>query len=380
MTTLLESRIQDLSTNAWGAFGNVFTQNVVQAVRREDDGNTNFNTHYYSLDGEGVPTKVGGMNFLVNDEGKASMNFSAVDQAGEQVPLLDMSPDGIQISGQLTVLGDGIEFNSPNLEVSDESINLASDALSSSDIDQGGFILGTEDSGKKTFLYSLGNDTWSTNASINLEAGYGLTVANDQVVLNEVGLTIGDKVSISSTGMTLGSVSPVSITALGIELGDDISLTVASGLNIDDSVLLTSSALTIGTVSPVVLDGTGLVVGDVISLNEQGLRTGDVSLDSGGLIIGTDITLSVSDGLTIGELGSVGATVLDNTSLQLGESVLLNQEGLNLAGEKSSIFFGPASEWKISYDHTTSNILFQYYDSPSESYVTKMELKSAGQV
>lgn len=367
MTTLLESRIQDLTTNAWGAFGNVFTQNVVQAVRRADDGNTNFDTHYYTLDGEGVATKVGGMSFLINDEGRASMNFTAVDEAGEQVQLLDMSPDGIQISGQLTVLGDGIEFNSPNLEVSDESINLASEALSSTDIDQGGFILGTEGSGKKNFLYSLANDTWSTNASINLEAGYGLTVANDQVVLNEVGLTIGDKVSISSTGMTLGSVSPVSITALGIELGDDISLTVASGLNIDDSVLLTSSALTIGTVSPVVLDGTGLVVGDVISL------------DSGGLVIGTDITLSVSDGLTIGELGSVGATVLDNTSLQLGESVLLNQEGLNLAGEQSSIFFGPSSEWKISYDHTTSNILFQYYDFPSESYVTKMELKSAGQ-
>ena len=384
----LEAKIKDLTSNAWASFGNVFTQNVVQTVRKVEDGDTAFNTFYYSLDDDGVATRVGGMKFLLNEEGDTSMSFVATNNIGEEVSLLDMSPSGIKISGALTVLGDGIDFNSPNLEVSDESLTLASDALLPADIDQGGFILGTEASGTKKLLYSLAADTWSTNAGFNVEAGYGITVAGDEVVLNEVGLKIGEDVSISSTGMTLGSTAPVSITASGIELGDDISLTVADGLNIAESVLLTSTSLTIGETSPVVLDNTGLVVGSGISLNGDGLIAGDVSLDSGGLVIGTDIGLSVTSGLTIGEsmslttdsliLGTNSSTVLDDTSLQLGESVLLNQEGLFFTATSASVFFGPTNEWKISYDDTSKNLKFEFFDSSTATYTTKMELKSAG--
>lgn len=368
----LEARIQDLSSNSWASFGNVFTQNVVQTVRKVEEGDTNFNTYYYSLDDDNIATRVGGMQFLISEQGEASMSFSAVDQSGQQVNLLDMSPSGIQISGSLTVLGDGIEFNSPNLEVSDESLTLASEALLASDIDQGGFILGTDASGKKTFLYSLAEDSWLTNASIDLEAGHALTIGTDKVVLNEVGLTIGEEVSVSATG---------------IQLGDTISLTAASGLNINESVKLTSSALTIGDVLPVVLDSSGLLVGNTIALNSGGLVAGDVSLDSQGLVIGTDIALSVSNGLTISDsvslttdsltLGSTGGAVLDDTSLQLGESVLLNQTGLHFAGASAAIVFGPASEWKISYDDASHNLVFEFLDTSTGLYTKKMELKSA---
>lgn len=382
----LEAKISDLTSNSWASFGNVFTQNVIQTVRKVAGEETNFNTYYYAVDDDGAATRVGGIKFLVDDAGDSSMTFTAFTQNGEEVSLLDMSPSGIQITGALTVLGDGISFNSPNLEVSDESLTLASEALSPADIDQGG-MLGTESSGMKNILYDLARDTWSTNAGFNVEAGYGITVAGDMLVLNESGLKIGDDISISSTGMTLGSVVPVSITASGIELGDDISLTVASGLNIAESVLLTSTSLTIGEDSPVVLDNTGLVVGMDISLNGNGLVTGDVYLNSDGLLIGTDIGLSINDGLTIGDsvslttdslkLGTSSTTVLDDTSLQLGESMLLNQQGMFFTATSASIFFGPTNEWKISYDDTSKNLKFQYFDSSTATYTTKMELKSA---
>ncbi|CAN0300401.1 unnamed protein product [Ectocarpus sp. 6 AP-2014] len=264
------------------------------------------------------------------------MTFTAFTQNGEEVSLLDMSPSGIQIRGALTVLGDGISFNSPNLEVSDESLTLAPEALSPSDIDEGGIILGTELSGMKKLVHDLGGDTWSTNPGFNVEAGYGITVAGDELVLNESGLKIGEDISITSAGMTLGSVAPVSITASGIELGNDISLTVASGLNIAESVLLTSTSLTIGEDSPVVLDNTGLVVGTDVSLN------GD-----------------------------------DDKSLQLGESMLLNQQGMFFTATSASICFGPTNEWKISYDDTNKNFKFQFFSSSTATYTTKMELKSA---
>lgn len=388
MSTLaesLEAKVRDLTSHSSASFGNVFTQNLVQTVKKVDGGDTNFNTLYYSVDDDGVVTKVGGFNLLMDEAGDTSMTFTATNKEGEQVPLLDMSPSGIQISGALTVLGDGIDFETPSLEVTDESITLASEAVNHSDLDQGGFVLGTEASGTKTFLYQSALDTWSTNAGFNVEAGYGITVANDEVILNEAGLKIGADVSVSSTGMTLGTTSPVSITASGIELGDDISLTVSSGLNIADSVLLTSASLTIGDTSPVVLDNTGLVVGSAISLNADGLVAGDVSLDSDGLVIGSDIALSLSSGLTIGDsmsltteslvLGSVNPTILDDTSLQLGASVLLNQDGAFFSSTNASVFFGDSNQWKIWFDATNDTLKFDYYDTGSESYVTKMQLK-----
>ena len=380
----LEAKISDLTSHSWASFGNVFTQNVVQAVRKVEGEETNFNTFYYSVDNDGTATRLGSIKFLVDHAGDSSMSFTAISQSGEEVSLLDMSPSGIRITGALTVLGDGIDFSSPNLEVSDESLTLASEALLPADIDQGGFILGTEASGTKHILYNLSGDTWSTNAGINVEAGYGITVAGDELVLNESGLSIGEDISISPTGMTLGSVS---ITASAIELGDDISLTAASGLSIANSVLLNSTSLTIGEESAVVLDNSGLVVGTSISLNGNGLVTGDVSLDSDGLVIGTDIGLSINNGLTIGQsmslttdsltLGTNSTTVLDDTSLQLGETILLNQQGLFFTGPSASIFFGPTNEWRVFYDDTNQNIKFQFFDSSTATYNTKMEIKSA---
>ena len=76
-------------------------------------------------------------------------------------------------------------------------------------------------------------------------------------------------------------------------------------------------------------------------------------------------------------LGTNSTTVLDDTSLQLGESVLLNQEGLFFTAPTASVFFGPTNEWKISYDDASKNLRFQFFDSSTATYTTKMELKSA---
>lgn len=366
----LQVKVKDLTSHSWASFGNIYTQNVVHTVKKIDGGDTNFNTLYYTVDDDGIATRVGSFEMLMDEAGDASMSFTAINNSGEQVSLMDMSPSGI---------------NLPGLGVAGGSIALGSVALELADIDQGGIVLGTETSGMKSFLYQSVMDTWSTNAGVNVEAGYGITVANDEVVLNEAGLKIGADVSVSSTGMTLGTTSPVSITASGVTLGDDISLTVASGLNIADSVLLTSESLTIGDSSPVVLDNTGLVVGSAISLNGDGLVAGDVSLDSEGLVIGTDIALGLTSGLTIGDsmsltteslvLGSVNPTILDDTSLQLGASVLLNQDGAFFSSTNASVFFGDSNQWKIWFDATNDILKFDYYDTGSGSYTTKMQLK-----
>lgn len=329
----LESKIRDVSDMSWNYYGNLFTQNVVQVVK-ETGSASELNTHYYSLSDDNVATRLGGVSFSKSITGEASMSFNITDESGASVPLLDLTATGATISGKLDVLGDGINFDSPELAVADESITLASGALVLADIDQGGLVLGTPESGTRTFLYSLDNDYWSTNAGVNVESGYGFTVAGSEVVLDETGLAVGGDVSLTSTSLAIGS-------------GADI----------------------------VTLDQTGLVIGENISLNASGLVAGDVSLDSDGLVIGGEIELSVANGLTIGNAASP-STVLDDTSLQLGASVLLNQEGVFFSGSTASIFMGPTNQWKISYDDGSENLKFQFYDTGTAEYVTKMELKS----
>jgi len=138
-------------------------------------GDTNFNTLYYTVDDDGIATRVGSFKMLMDEAGDASMSFTTINNDGEQVSLMDMSPSGI---------------NLPGLGVAGGSIALGSVALELADIDQGGLVLGTEISGTKSFLYQSVLDTWSTNAGVNVEAGYGITVANDEVVLNEAGLNL----------------------------------------------------------------------------------------------------------------------------------------------------------------------------------------------
>jgi len=77
-----------------------------------------------------------------------------------------------------------------------------------------------------------------------------------------------------------------------------------------------------------------------------------VSLDSEGLVIGTDIALGLTSGLTIGDSMS-----LTTESLVLGR------------------FFGDSNQWKIWFDATNDILKFDYYDTGSGSYITKMQLK-----
>jgi len=370
----IEDYISDFTNRAISINGDVYGKNFTQVVLDPSDGTDySLGHNFYSITPDGVVKKLGAINFTESG-GEVGLSFDVTSSSGETTSILEIGSEGMSVSGGFDVVGGSTNFETSTINVADFDIVLGSGAVLASELDGGGMILGTATSGTINLLYSFSDNFWSTNTGINVETGYGFTVNTDSVVLNESGLTIDDiilsqtglaigtDVSITSTAITLGTTNPVILDASGLTVGSDLSLDTTNGLQAGDITLNSSVGLNIGTGS------TALV------------------LDSTGLFVGTDIELSVASGLTLGDTNlsttsltigiSPEETVIDDTSVQLGTDVLLNHDGMYFSNEDAAIYMGGSNEWKVSVDSTTNNMTFQFYDTLTSSYVTKMEIKS----
>ena len=200
------------------------------------------------------------------------------------------------------------------------------------------------------------------------------------------------------------------MSSSGLSVGEDLSLTTANGLTIAgttsvDDITLSTSGLVVGSAlsltpssglvaGDIILNSTdGLEIGDELSLSSTngllfeapaGDLTGDVRLDLEGIFIGNDISITKTGGLNVGSISgdsisfgiSPDETTLDDTSLQLGQDILLNHDGLSLENEDAALFLG-GKKWRIVFDSTTDNLKFQYDSTGgSGTYITKAEMKS----
>lgn len=198
---------------------------------------------------------------------------------------------------------------------------LASGATSLAHLDKGGIILGTAEPGTKSMLYNAVGDNWTSNVGVNIDAAAAFTVGDTQTILDGTGLTVGE---VSLTAGSLRLASDVSLETGGLQIGD-ISTTPLGGLIIGDP------------------DGADAV--------------NSVVVDKSGLKIGEDVSLGV------------------DTGLSLGSGVLLDKQGLQLKNTEAAVYLGETG-WKIAYDSSSQHLVFEFYDSNSNSYVTKAEIKA----
>ena len=332
----------------------------------------------------------GGGIILGNPEsGTIELRYSSTENRWE-------SSTGINIASgnSLSIGSDEVILNDTGLNIGDVSLSSGGITLSD-DVSLGdnGLIIGDI-----SLTTSLGL-TIGSEISMNTS---GITLGSvDPVVINTTGINIGTDLSLNTTtGLMIGD--DLSLTPLGgLEIGSDISLTSTGGLEIND-ISLTTTGLNIGGTDPIALNPsgltfpdlqlsttTGLSISDNVSLDSTSLTIGpaeDVVVNNNGFSMGTFGSLTKTNGLEIGEemsvtsdsitIGSVGSTIIDDTSLALGSDVLMNHDGLYLTNDESSIYLG-GTAWKIAYDSTTQNLLFQFYDSVSGTYVTKTEMKNS---
>jgi hypothetical protein len=58
-------------------------------------------------------------------------------------------------------------------------------------------------------------------------------------------------------------------------------------------------------------------------------------------------------------------------------NVVVDANGLYLDSADAAIFFGPNSEWRLEFDSVSESLLFQFWDSFSGSYISKLELRNS---
>lgn len=434
----VEAYIKDITNHSYQICGKLFSGDFTQIVKQNHDGSDLSLRHsFYSIDDDGVVKELGGLSFSENSGGSVSLNLDVTDSSsGESKSVLALSPEGMSVTGGIDVVGGSTNFETTTINVADYDITLGSGATTSSDLDGGGIVLGTEESGTKSIRFSEDMDSWSSNAGFNVETGKRFTVNTDSVVLDEAGLTISDialsqsglnigtDVELNSTSLTIGETDPVVLNSSGLTVGSSLSLSTTAGLQAGDISLDSNNGLVIGTGNTaLVLDGSGLFVGDSIELSvATGLTLGTINLSTQGLTVGPDLELSQANGLVLSEVelknegltfesttGDVilnehglflgdfsitksggmsfgeaslafgvapDETLLDDQSLKLGEDILLNHDGLYFSNQDAAIYMGPSNQWKISFDAASENLKFEFFDTTSSTYVVKMELKS----
>jgi len=416
----VEAYIRDVTDHAYQVCGKLFSGDFTQIVKQNNDGTDISLEHgFYSIDDDKNIVKLGSLSFSEDSSGTVSMGFGLFDSvSGETSSILDIGSDGLTVTGGISVIGGSTVFETTSISVADFDIELGSGATLLSDLDGGGLILGTDDSGKKTILYSLALDAWSANAGFNVETGSAFTVNNDTVILDETGLTVGTDVLLNATSLTIGSTDPVILNASGLVVGSNLSLDTTNGLIAGDITLNSTAGLVIGTdIELNAVDGltlgsinlstlglflgtdlelslaNGLVLADTTytntALTYNDLTTdGDVVVNEQGIYVGNEISLTKTGGLTLGSGTGISTdsitfgtspdeTVLDDTALTLGTDILVSHDGMFMPNVDAAIFFGDTNQWKISFDSGSENLKFEYYDTTAAAYVVKMELKSS---
>lgn len=385
----IEEYITDVTKHSYQICGKLFSGDFTQIVKQNHDGSDLSLQHsFYSIDDDGVVKQLGGLTFSENNEGLVTLALNVTDpNSGESKSVLALSEAGLSVTGGIDVVGGSTNFETSSIAVADYDITLGSGATSVTDLEGGGIVLGNSDSGEKTIRYTGLLDSWTSNASFNVETGRSYTVNTDSVILDEEGLTIsdivlsqnglniGNEVELNSQSLTIGQTNPVVLNASGLTVGDSLSLSTTAGLQAG-AISLDSTGLFVEESIELSVD-SGLVL-ESVSLKSSGLTfnstTGDVVLNDAGLYLGDDFSFIKEGGLTLGL--TEDATTIDDESIKLGVDVLMNHDGLYFSNVDSAIYMGPSNQWKIYFDSTSQNLKFEFFDTNSNSYVVKMELKS----
>jgi len=320
MSTL---HVKDLSRYPTSISGDQIVQNLIQVGQSDGIDPVSLDHDFYGVSQYGQVFSLASIRAVETgpNTNTGYLEWHVYNSLGVSVPVLSIGEDGVTVTGSFNVKGEHTALETTSVVVEDKDMVLASGATSVTHLDQGGIILGTDESGTKSILYNSVSNNWASNIGINIDAAAAFTVGDTQTILDGTGLTMGE-VSLSAGSLKLAT--DVSLETDGLEIGD-VSLTPVGGLVIGDP------------------NGP-----DAIN---------SITVDKSGLTIGEDISLGVETGLS------------------LGSDVLLDHQGLHLKDADAAVYLGETG-WKIAYDSSSQHLVFEFYDSNSNSYVTKAEIKS----
>lgn len=303
----------DLTRYPTSISGDQIVQNIVQVGQSDGVDAVSLEHAYCRISRSGTVFSMASYRVVESgpNTNTGSLELHVYNSDGLSIPVLTIGEDGMTISRSLNVVGGNASFETTSIDTLNKDIVLGSGATSLGEIDNGGIIIGTPVSGTRTLLYDSTRDVWKTNIGLSIDTESAFTVGDNEIILDETGLTVGEA---KLTNGRLVLTPDVSLGTSELEI-EDISLTPLGGLAIKST---------------------------------EGSDTNSVVVDTSGITIGNE------DSLT---------------------KATLNQEGLYLNNADSAVYLGETA-WKIAYDSSSQHLLFKFYDSESDSYVTKAEISS----
>lgn len=232
--------VKDLSRYPTSVSGDQVVQNIIQVAQSDGIDPVSLDHDFYGVSDQGRVFSMA--SFRVVETGpntsQGSLELHVYNSEGVSVPVLTIGDDGMTVSGSFSVKGGHTSFETTSVVVEDKDMVLASGATAVEQLDGGGLILGTTDSGTKTLLYDSATDNWISNIGLNTKS---LTVG--EMELTPGNLKLSPDVSLETAGLTVGDVSVTPDGRIVVDSGVDSVVVDKQGLAVGSGVLLDHEGL-----------------------------------------------------------------------------------------------------------------------------------------
>lgn len=232
--------VKDLSRYPTCVSGDQVVQNIIQVAQSDGIDPVSLDHDFYGVSDQGRVFSMA--SFRVVETGpntsQGSLELHVYNSEGVSVPVLTIGDDGMTVSGSFSVKGGHTSFETTSVVVEDKDMVLASGATAVEQLDGGGLILGTTDSGTKTLLYDSATDNWISNIGLNTKS---LTVGEKE--LTPGNLTLSPDVSLKTAGLDVGDVSVTPDGRIVVDSGVDSVVVDKQGLAVGPGVLLDHEGL-----------------------------------------------------------------------------------------------------------------------------------------
>ena len=138
------------------------------------------------------------IDFVLGDLAGTPTTAMTLTESAATVNVATTVTDNLTVTGDFTVSGTTTTVNTTEVRVEDKEIDLAYNATTHAQLDQGGFTLGTDVTGivVPSVLYSLADTRWESSITMNVPADKKLTVGGTATELSSSGLDVN-----SDTGL-----------------------------------------------------------------------------------------------------------------------------------------------------------------------------------
>lgn len=144
------------------------------------------------------------IDFVLGNLAGTPTTAMTITEGAATVNVATTVTDNLTVTGDFTVNGTTTTVNTTEVRVEDKEIDLAYNATTHAELDQGGFTLGTEVTGivVPSVLYSLADTRWDSSITMNVPSTNKFTVGGNATELSSSGLDVNSDTGVIHLGAT----------------------------------------------------------------------------------------------------------------------------------------------------------------------------------